>query len=173
MVGTSYNYPDQIRRAFIDSATLYLDRRGETWITSPDKYAALFERRPKGEFSGRTSKLLSVEIFQNIAQAEIEVLIPSIEARFIDLILLKKIGEEWKIISKTATRYSTASSYKGPEQKLIMEGLKKPWSMDFIDANEVILAEKDGDLLRINLKSKERHVIKGFPKTFLPIYCWM
>lgn len=164
MVGTSYNYPDQIRRAFIDSATLYLDRRGEVWITSPDKYAALFESRPKGEFSGRTSKLLSVEIFNNIAQAEIEVLIPSIEARFIDLILLKKIGEEWKIISKTATRYSTASSSKGPRQKVLMEGLKKPWSMDFIDANEVILAEKNGELLRINLKTKEKRIIKGFPK---------
>ena len=170
MVGTSYNYPDQIKRAFIEEARLYLTRNGASWISSPAEYAALFEKRESGQFNGRTSHLLKVDIYQDVAYAEIEVLIPSINARFIDLILLKKFGEEWKIACKTATRYQMDKTYEGPQQKIIIEGLKKPWSMDFINENEVIIAEKDGDLVRVNLDTKEKNSIKGFPKDlFTPL----
>ena len=96
MVGTSYNYPEQIKKAFIEEAKLYLTRQGESWIVTPSEYAALFERRTPGEFNGRTSKLRSIDIYQDVAYAEIDVIIPSIDAHFIDLILLKKFGEEWK-----------------------------------------------------------------------------
>lgn len=170
IVGTSYNYPEQIQRAFIDSATLYLTRNGGTWITDPKTYADLFKRNEAGSFTGRTSKILSIEIRQDIAMAEIEVSIPSIEARFSDLILLKKVEENWKIMSKIATRYTNSTSYKGPQQKIIMDGLKRPWSMDFINENEVLLAEKDGDLLRIDLSTKKKSIIRGFPDDlFKPI----
>lgn len=171
MIGTSYNYPEQIERAFIDSAWLYLNRGdGSSWIASPKEYAALFARREAGKFNGRTSKIRSIDIYQNVAYAEIEVLIPAINARFIDLILVKRIGDNWKIISKTATRYPLESSYLGPRQKVIMNGLKKPWSMDFINEEEVIVAEKNGHLLRINLKTKEKTIIKGFPNDlFTPL----
>lgn len=165
ITGTSYNYPEQIQRAFIDSAKLYLNRGdGSSLMLGPAEYAALFENRPAGTFTGRTSKILSVDLYQNIGQAEIEVVIPSIEARFIDLILLKKIDGAWKIISKTATRYPLNPPYAGPSQEVVMDGLKKPWSMDFFSAEEAILAEKDGDLLRVNLRTKEKWTITGFPK---------
>lgn len=164
ITGTSYNYPEQIRRAFIDSAKLYLNRGdGSSWISSPDEYAALFARRTPGEFNGRTSKILSIDIFQQIAQAEIEVLIPAIDARFIDLLLLKKIDDAWKIISKTATRYPLNPPYAGPWQKVIVQGLKRPWSMDFFNEEEAIVAEKEGDLLHVNLRTGERTAIQGFP----------
>ncbi|MEM7373277.1 MAG: PQQ-dependent sugar dehydrogenase [Bacteroidota bacterium] len=164
ITGTSYNYPDQIRHAFIDSAKLYLNRGdGSSWISSPDEYAALFARRTAGEFNGRTSKILSIDIFQNIAQAEIEVLIPTINARFIDLLLLKKIDGAWKIISKTATRYPLNPPYAGSQQKVLVNGLKRPWSMDFFNAEEAIVAEKEGDLLHVNLMTGARTVIEGFP----------
>lgn len=165
MIGTSYNYPDQIQRAFIDSAFLYLNNRhGNSWICSPAEYAALFKNREAGAFNGRTSKLISVEIFQEVAQAEIEVLIPSINARFIDLILLKKFDGQWKIISKTATRYEMTPAYQGPRKEVIMQGLKRPWSMDFLNQEEALVAEKDGDLLLVNLKTKTKTAIQGFPK---------
>lgn len=164
ITGTTYNYPDQIQRAFIDSATLYLSRGdGGSVILSPAEYAALFARKPAGTLNGRISKILKIELYQEVGKAEIEVLVPSIEARFIDLILLKKIEEEWKIISKTATRYPLDPPYTGPQQKVIMDGLKKPWSMDFFNATEAIVAEKNGDLLRVNLKTQSKHVIQGFP----------
>ncbi|MEL6274616.1 MAG: PQQ-dependent sugar dehydrogenase, partial [Bacteroidota bacterium] len=139
------------------------NRRGESWIASPKEYATLFARREAGVFNGRSSKIVSIKQYQEVAYAEIEVLIPSIEARFMDLILLKKFGDEWKIISKTATRYPLLPPYRGPQKRVVMGGLKKPWSMDFITTDEVILAEKEGHLLRLNLDTKEKTIIKGFP----------
>ena len=50
-----------------------------------------------------------------------------------------------------------------PVQETIMSGLKRPWSMAFITENEVLLTEKEGSLLKINLISKQKQVIKGFP----------
>ncbi len=170
MIGTSYNYPQQIQKAFIDSAKLHLNREGDPWVVDPATYAALFENRPAGQFNGRESQLLSLTIHQDIAQAEIEVVIPGIEARFIDLLLLKKFGEDWKVISKSATRYPLHPPFRGAGQKVIMEGLKKPWSMAFIDAEQALVAEKDGDLLRVNLRTQERTTITGFPEDlFTPL----
>lgn len=163
MVGTTYNYPDQIRRAFSDSAQLHLDRDGEDWLVSPEAYAQLFSRRPAGSKNGRQSTLLTLDIRQNTATAEIEVIIPSLEARFIDLLLLKKLDGAWKIVSKTATRYPRSPPYNGPEKKVVLEGLKHPWSMDFLSETDVLIAEKDGQLLRCNLMTKERMPIQGFP----------
>ena len=49
-------------------------------------------------------------------------------------------------------------------KKKIMEGLKHPWSMAFISENDVIVSEKDGNLLRVNLSSHQKKIITGFPK---------
>ncbi|MEN0049939.1 MAG: PQQ-dependent sugar dehydrogenase [Bacteroidota bacterium] len=164
MIGTSYNYPDQIVRAFADSAILYLTKDGAPWTIRPRPYANLFAKREAGKFNGRIAKLISTEIYNDIATAEIEIKIPSINARFIDLLLLQKYDDEWKIISKTATRYPMQAENTVPKRKVIMDGLRKPWSMDFISPEEAVVAEKDGALLLVNLKNKSRKQIKGFPK---------
>lgn len=44
-----------------------------------------------------------------------------------------------------------------------MDGLKRPWSMVFINQQEALLAEKDGDLLQINLATKTKTIIQGLP----------
>ncbi|MEM8523568.1 MAG: PQQ-dependent sugar dehydrogenase [Bacteroidota bacterium] len=164
MIGSSYNYPDQIVRAFADSAILYLTKDGKPWPMRPQAYADLFAKREAGKFNGRIAKLISTEIYQDIATAEIEIKIPKINARFIDLLLLQKYDGEWKIISKTATRYKMQAEALSPKREVIMDGLRKPWSMDFINAKEAIVAEKDGDLLLVNLEAKSKQAIKGFPK---------
>lgn len=51
-----------------------------------------------------------------------------------------------------------------PVKETIIDGLSRPWSMTFLSEDEVLLSEKDGDLLRINLVSKAKYPIKGFPK---------
>lgn len=61
--------------------------------------------------------------------------------------------EQPKISSKTI-----------PQKQTIIDSLKHPWSMAFISEEEVLVSEKDGDLLRINLPSKEKYIIQGFPK---------
>ncbi|MEM9888316.1 MAG: PQQ-dependent sugar dehydrogenase [Bacteroidota bacterium] len=163
MIGTSYNYPDQIVRAFSDSAILYLTKDGAPWVVSPKTYADLFAKRKAGQFNGRIAKLINTEIYQDIATAEIEIKIPKINARFIDLLLLQKYDGNWKIISKMATRYPMQSEGTFPKRKVVVEGLRRPWSMDFISAKEAVIAEKDGDLLLVDLATKERMAIQGFP----------
>jgi len=163
MIGTSYNYPEQIVRAFSDSAILYLTKDGAPFVMRPQNYAAGFAKREAGKFNGRIAKLISTEIYNDIAVAEIEIKIPSINAWFIDLLLLQKYEGDWKIISKTATRYKMQAEDVSPKREVIMDGLRRPWSMDFINEEEVIVAEKDGNLLLVNLKTKTKKAIKGFP----------
>jgi aldose sugar dehydrogenase len=50
-----------------------------------------------------------------------------------------------------------------PVKETVITGLKRPWSMVFITKNDVLLTEKEGNLLRINLQSKRKTIIKGFP----------
>jgi len=50
-----------------------------------------------------------------------------------------------------------------PAKKLIMDGLKRPWSMAFLSEEKALVAEKDGDLLLIDLGSKLKTRITGFP----------
>ncbi|TMM58792.1 PQQ-dependent sugar dehydrogenase [Maribacter algarum] len=56
-----------------------------------------------------------------------------------------------------------APSYPNPAKEIIIDGLARPWSMAFLSETEVLLSEKDGDLLRIDLNTKQKHKIKGFP----------
>lgn len=50
-----------------------------------------------------------------------------------------------------------------PSKETIIDRLSRPWSMAFLSETEVLLSEKDGDLLRIDLTTKEKYIIKGFP----------
>jgi len=61
------------------------------------------------------------------------------------------------------TQKDTVSKKINPTKEVIMQNLKRPWSMAFISQDEVLLAEKDGDLLKINLASKSKDIIRGFP----------
>ncbi|MCD9085697.1 nuclear transport factor 2 family protein [Stenotrophomonas sp. SY1] len=106
--GSSYNQADQLRRAFHPEARLYLsqgtDGMREVSIT---EYAGWFSKNP-GQFNGRIGRLLGTQVDGNIATAKAEILIGKDQARFVDLFLLKKLGGQWQIISKTATRYPDA-----------------------------------------------------------------
>ena len=42
----------------------------------------------------------------------------------------------------------------------IFEGLNKPWSLSFIDENNILVTEKPGNLLIVNLKDKTKSIIK-------------
>ncbi len=50
-----------------------------------------------------------------------------------------------------------------PEKEVLMDGLKHPWSIAFLSEHDALVSEKDGDLVRVNLKTKQKTVIKGFP----------
>ncbi|AWX44671.1 Quinoprotein glucose dehydrogenase (PQQ, quinone) [Flagellimonas maritima] len=50
-----------------------------------------------------------------------------------------------------------------PVKEVVLDSLNHPWSIAFISNVEALISEKDGDLLRVNLESKEKQIIKGFP----------
>ncbi len=102
--GSSYNDTEMIQAAFYEEADMFLTKKDqEIWVLSPKEYAALFEKRTKGEFNGREGKILYIDFDNNIGMAKAEIKIPSRNLHFIDIFLLKKLSGEWKIISKAAT----------------------------------------------------------------------
>ncbi|MEM8847057.1 MAG: PQQ-dependent sugar dehydrogenase [Bacteroidota bacterium] len=50
-----------------------------------------------------------------------------------------------------------------PIKEVVLDSLNHPWSIAFISNNEALVSEKDGNLLKVNLETKEKRVIKGFP----------
>jgi len=162
--GTSYNYPDKILGAFYPGTPMFLHNDADTvMIYSAERYASLYTRRPPGTRNKRYGKILAIDVVKDIASAKIETLIPSFDKQFIDLILLKKIDGDWKIISKAATAWPIPKFSPKPGKQVIMEGLNRPWSMAFLSEEEAIIAEKDGDVLLVNLKEKTRESIQGLP----------
>lgn len=103
IVGTAYNYPDSIRMAFLPGARMFLDHKDHPLhVMKVEEYAALFEKRERGEFNGRVSRIMSIDRFEGIAFVKLEVLLTAGQRRFVDMMLLKKLEDGWKIISKTA-----------------------------------------------------------------------
>jgi len=110
--GTSYNKPESISKAFYSEASLFLSHKDKPlWIVPISEYITWFQKGNKGEFNGRTGKIISVEIYNDIAIAKAEILITEKKQEFMDMFLLKKIQGEWKIISKAAS--SKASNKSG------------------------------------------------------------
>jgi putative intracellular protease/amidase len=116
--GTSYNKPDSIEKAFYSEANLFLSHKDkDLWIVPISEYTTWFKKDNEGQFNGRIGRIISIDLFNNIASAKAEILIPDKKMEFIDLFLLKKIQGEWKIISKSA---SSMKSNKSGQQILFI-----------------------------------------------------
>ncbi|SEB44524.1 Putative intracellular protease/amidase [Tenacibaculum sp. MAR_2009_124] len=102
--GSSYNNRELIKSAFVSDATLYLTTRSGFQKLTVDQYTNFFSPERKGKFNGRIGKVLDVTIFEDIAQAKVEIFFSKSKIVYIDLFLLKQTPNGWKIISKTATR---------------------------------------------------------------------
>lgn len=48
-------------------------------------------------------------------------------------------------------------------REVVIDDLSDPWGMAFLDANEVLVTEKAGRLLRIDLETGDRNPIQGLP----------
>lgn len=102
--GTSYNQPKLIEKAFYSDANLYLENNKKMlWIVPAKEYTSWYKNKKEGAFTGRIGNIISIDNFEDIATAKAEIIIPEKNVRYIDLFLLKKIKNEWKIISKTAS----------------------------------------------------------------------
>lgn len=104
MEGSSYNKSELLLSAFTENTTLYLTGKNGFKLYSPKEYVAFFKNTEKGKFNGRNAKVQAIEVVKDIATAKVEIAGPERKWIYIDLFLLKKFEDDWKVISKTATR---------------------------------------------------------------------
>ncbi len=169
ITGTVYNYPDTILSAFNHGTKMFLHSLTNPRLeVSVEEYASWYGRRSPGTKNNRPSKIISIDQVLNVAYARVEVQIPSNGYRYNDLLLLKKFPEGWKIVAKCTSAEPIPvlpeKMAAKPVKEIVLEELKRPWSMAFINETDALIAEKDGDLLRVNLDTKEQKSIEGLPK---------
>jgi glucose/arabinose dehydrogenase len=167
--GTQYNYPDSIEMTFYPGTRMFLyNGTDSAFFMTSEHYASLYSRKAPGTLNDRPSKIISIDIVKDVAYAKLEIDIPSYGNRYHDLLLLKKILGEWKIVGKATSAEpipkKAAELKPMPAKEVVLEGLNKPWSMAFISESDVLIAEKDGGIVRVNLQTKERQTISGLPK---------
>lgn len=107
--GTSFNDQVKIKQAFSEDAKLLLENKQKAiWEVSVSEYASWFKAQNRGVFNGRIGEILSIDVEGDIATAKVEILLPEKAKRYVDLFLLKKLDNGWKIISKTAAGKNSA-----------------------------------------------------------------
>ncbi len=166
--GTMNTYPDSILSAFYPNTPMFLyNGKEEPWSVTSEEYADFYRRRPPGTKLNRPGRIVAVDVVLDVATAKLEFNIPSFGNRYHDLLLLKKIYGEWKIVGKATSAEpipkAPQAAIPKPVKETVMEGLNRPWSMAFLSETEVIIAEKDGSLLRVDLDAGTRQDISGLP----------
>jgi len=102
--GTSYNRPKQIEKAFHPGTNLLLEKKSNPlWRVPVKQYISWFESGEVGKFTGRIGEIISIDISGNVATAKAEIIFPAKKLRYTDFFLLKKLNDNWQIISKTAS----------------------------------------------------------------------
>jgi putative intracellular protease/amidase len=102
--GTSFNYPNKVLQVFAPEASLFLDHKDKLiWEVSPKEYTSWFKKVAKGTHNGRIGEILLIDIENNTATAKVEIIVPEKRQRYVDLFLLKKLNNTWKVLSKIAT----------------------------------------------------------------------
>lgn len=71
------------------------------------------------------------------------------------------------VVGCTPVKEKVSVEYYEPQKKIVLDGLKRPWSAAFLSEDMALVAEKDGHLLKINLETKEKIKIKGFPSDLM------
>lgn len=166
--GTVYNYPDTIAAAFYPGTRMFLyNGTDSVFMMTSEEYADLYKRRPPGTKNNRINSIITIDIEKDVAYAKLEVIVPDFGNRYHDLLLLKKVLGEWKIVAKCTSAEPIPKTPQEmmakPVKEIVIEGLKRPWSMAFLSENEAIVAEKNGGLIRVDLSTKERQAISGLP----------
>lgn len=138
-------------------------REGKFYDISRLDYLSRF--KPRERDKNLTTHIVYVDITENkVAGAKVEINTATL--KFTDYFNLMKTSEGWFIVDKISTNSphkTIVANVTKPEKEVILEGLKRPWSIAFLNEDEALITEKEGDLLRIDLKTKQKTPIKGFP----------
>lgn len=137
-------------------------RDGKFMEFSRSQYLSFFT--PHERAKNLTTNIVSIDITNNMGSAKVEI--STEKDLFTDYFNLMKTNEGWVIADKVSTRKPHKVfdvNVIQLEKETILEGLKRPWSMAFISENEVLISEKEGDLVKFNFLKKEKNKIQGFP----------
>ena len=137
-------------------------RDGKFTDFTRNHYLSLF--KPHGRPKNLSTHIVALDITNNMGSAKVEI--RTEKDLFTDYFNLMKTDEGWVIADKVSTRTPHKIVDVNAiqlEKETILEGLKRPWSMAFISEDEVLISEKEGDLVLVNLLKKEKTRIQGFP----------
>lgn len=152
----------QLGKAMHASCHLKNYSNGKFTLFSRAQYLGLF--KPHERYANLSTRIVSIDITNNMGSAKVEI--STARDLFTDYFNLMKTDEGWFIADKVSTRTPHKTFDLNAirlEKETILEGLKRPWSMAFISEDEVLISEKEGDLVKVNLQNKERIRIQGFP----------
>ena len=137
-------------------------RDGKFVVFSRNEYISLF--KPRERPKNLTTRIVTLDITNNMGSAKVEI--SAERDLFTDYFNLMKTDGGWVIADKVSTRTPHKTfdiNLINPVKETILEGLKRPWSIAFISEDEVLISEKEGDLVKYNLVKKEKTSITGFP----------
>jgi aldose sugar dehydrogenase len=125
-------------------------------------YLSLFNK-PHERWNVAT-RIVALDITNNMGSAKVEI--SAYKVLFTDYFNLMKTDEGWFIADKVSTNTPHKIFDVNAiqlQKEIITEGLKRPWSIAFMSEDEMLISEKEGDLVKYNLLKKEKTIIKGFP----------
>ncbi|MCU0648375.1 MAG: PQQ-dependent sugar dehydrogenase [Gemmatimonadaceae bacterium] len=144
--------------------SLHLKRSLDGKFVDMTREAYVGGTRPHARDSTLATRIASIYIVGPIASARTEISIRNLT--FVDFFNLLKVDGGWVIVDKIATsvpRGTAPAVPPHPVKEVVLEGLKRPWGMAFLSATDALISEKEGDLLRVNLTTRARTRIAGFP----------
>lgn len=153
----------KLSKAMHYSCQLKNFRDGTFIIIDRAKYLNLLNR-PHPRNKDLITQIVQLDITGYTGSAKVELI--TANDKFTDYFNLMKTNEGWFIVDKISIRVPHKTVEKPiakPEKEIVLDGLRRPWSMAFLSEDEVLISEKEGDLVRVNIPKKEKVTIKGFP----------
>lgn len=152
---------NKLGKAMHASCHLKNYNNGKFTLFSRNHYLSLFKLHERP--AGLTTRIVNIDITNNMGSAKVEI--STAKDLFTDYFNLMKTTEGWVIADKVSTRTSHRVFDVNAiqlQKETILEGLKRPWSMAFISEEEVLISEKEGALVKVDLLKKERKTIAGY-----------
>lgn len=142
-------------------ASCYLKnyRDGKFTSFSRSQYLSLF--KPHDRPKNLRTNIVALDITNNMGSAKVEII--NEREIFTDYFNLMKTNEGWMIADKVSTRTPHKTNGTLPVKEIVLDNLKRPWGMAFLSEEEVLISEKEGDLIKYNFERKEKVRINGFP----------
>jgi aldose sugar dehydrogenase len=152
----------KVGKAMHASCHLKNFRDGKFVEFSRSQYLSLF--KPHERPANLSTRIVTIDITNNMGSAKVEI--STARDLFTDYFNLMKTTEGWFIADKVSTRTPHKIFDINAiqlQKEIILEGLKRPWSLAFISEDEVLISEKEGDLVKVDLLKKQKIKIKGYP----------